>query len=263
LAGDLLKETQTATMEELLQLSTESLKDAAQKLWRDMCAPTCDGTLIPADVYQAWRNGEASDIGVIIGIPGHEMQVFRSFVGNRNYIDGIIATMTDIQKQDSMDDSTAKAVQAYIDAQTVSSSELEAKSKLVEQWLALCIYRNAVKLSAGGNHVHLMYWDEKPLIENLGSGSVDVAAALLGNGEALQMYGSVMNADLSATLQSLLIKFVHGDTLQLYPNEIKGIDAVNWNAYPLALIVSDGKLVCDTIENRLTEVRDLFDYIMS
>ena len=263
LAGDLLKETQTATMEELLQLSTESLKDAAQKLWRDMCAPTCDGTLIPADVYQAWRNGEASDIGVIIGIPGHEMQVFRSFVGNRNYIDGIIATMTDIQKQDSMDDSTAKAVQAYIDAQMVSSSELEAKSKLVEQWLALCIYRNAVKLSAGGNHVHLMYWDEKPLIENLGSGSVDVAAALLGNGEALQMYGSVMNADLSATLQSLLIKFVHGDTLQLYPNEIKGIDAVNWNAYPLALIVSDGKLVCDTIENRLTEVRDLFDYIMS
>ena len=45
-----------------------------------------------------------------------------------------------------------------------------------------------------------MYWDEKALIENLGSGSVDAAAALLGNGGALQMYGSVMNKDLSARL---------------------------------------------------------------
>lgn len=34
----LMKETHTSTMQELLQLDMQSLKDAAQRLWRDMCA---------------------------------------------------------------------------------------------------------------------------------------------------------------------------------------------------------------------------------
>ena len=250
LAKDLLKETQTSTMEELLQLNTESLKDAAQKLWGNMCAPTCDGTLIPADVYQAFRDGAASDIELIIGIPGNEMQVYRSFVGNQNYMEWILAATADIQND--TDASAADALQVHMEAQTDSSSALEAKSKFVEQCLVQSIYRSAEKLSEGGNQVQMMYWDEKPLIENLGSGTVDVAATLLGNGDALQMYGNVMNADLSETLQTLLVKFIRGDDLQLYPNEIKGTDAIHWRAFPLALIVSDGKVVCDTIEGRLT-----------
>ena len=237
-------------MEELLQLNTESLKDAAQKLWGNMCAPTCDGTLIPADVYQAFRDGAASDIELIIGIPGNEMQVYRSFVGNQNYMEWILAATADIQND--TDASAADALQVHMEAQTDSSSALEAKSKFVEQCLVQSIYRSAEKLSEGGNQVQMMYWDEKPLIENLGSGTVDVAATLLGNGDALQMYGNVMNADLSETLQTLLVKFIRGDDLQLYPNEIKGTDAIHWRAFPLALIVSDGKVVCDTIEGRLT-----------
>lgn len=77
-----------------------------------------------------------------------------------------------------------------------------------------------------------MYWDEKPLIENLGSGSVDAAAALLGNRGALEMYGSVMDADLSEILQALLAKFIRGDDLSLYNNEIKGVDTLEWEAFP-------------------------------
>ena len=261
LAGALLKETGAGTMEELSRLSTETLKDAAQKLWRDMCAPTCDGTLIPADVYRAWQEGAASDIGFIIGIPGNEMQVYRSFIGNQKYTDEIFAAITEMR--DCMDDSAAGALQAYMEAQTAASSELEAKSKLVEQWLALHLYRSAAALSEGGNQVRLMYWDEKPLIGNLGSGTVDVAAALLGNRDALQMYGNVMNTDLSETLQLLLVKLIRGEDPELYPNEIKGIYAVNWRAFPMALIVSDGQLQCGPIEDRLTEIQGLSDFVVS
>ena len=107
-----------------------------------------------------------------------------------------------------------------------------------------------------------MYWDERALIENLGSGTADVLATLLGNGEALQMYGSVMNADLSETLQALLLKFVSGDALQLYRNEISGLDSLDWKAFSKALIVAGGKLACDTIEDRITEVKGLLDYMV-
>ena len=261
LAQALLKETRTSTMEELSHLSTEALKDASQKLWRDMCGPTCDGTLIPADVFQAWQNGTASDIGIIIGIPGNEMQVYRSFVGDQNYTEELSAAVTDLQN--SVDDSAAGALRAYTETQAASGSGLEAKSKLVEQCLAVSLYRSAEILAEGGNQVRLIYWNEKPLIGNLGSGTVDAAAALLGNGEALQLYGNVMNADLSETLQLLLAKFIHGEDLQLYPNEIKGIDALTWRAFPLALIVSDGKVQCGPIEDLLPEIGSLPDFIES
>ena len=257
LAKALLKETNTSTMDELLKLDTEVLKEAAQKIWQNMCAPTCDGILIPVDVNKAFLNGAAAGIEFVIGIPSDETGVFRAFVGSQNYEELISAGMAGIQS--CMDAPVSGEVQAYIETQMKNSTELEAKSKLVGQWLALGIYRSAVKLSAGGNKVHLMYWDEKSLIEKLGSGTVDVAASLLGNGEALQMYGSVLKKDMSEILRTLLKKFINGDKLELYPNEISGVDAFEWKAYPKALVVSDGKLLCDTIEDRLTEIKGLLD----
>ena len=71
-----------------------------------------------------------------------------------------------------------------------------------------------------------------------------------------------MNADLSETLQTLLLKFVSGDALQLYRNEISGLDSLDWKAFSKALIVADGKLACDTIEDRITEVKGLLDYMV-
>ncbi len=240
LARKLAEETQAGTMEALLQLKTESLKDAAQRLWENMCAPTCDGARIPVDVYRAWRDGAASGVDFIIGIPSDEMRVLRSFIGSQNYETLVNAGMADLKA------ALAGATQAQVGTQTAATG-LEAKSKRVELWNAFCIYRSAAKLSQGGNTVHLLYWDEKPLIENLGSGSVNAEATLLGNSDASQMYGSVMNADLSEILQRLLLKFVNGEALQLYPNEIKGVDALDWKAFPRALIVSDEKLVCERI----------------
>ena len=260
LAKALLKETNTSTMAELLQLDAETLKAAAQRLWMNMCAPTCDGKLIPKQVYEAYRNGAASCIEFIVGITGGGMQAYRSSVGGRNYEDAVNAAVDDMQGY--MDPSITGAVRAYIEARTAASSELEAKSKLAAQYIALGVYRVAAKLSQGGSKVRLMYWDEKALIENLGSGTADVLATLLGNGEALQQYGSVMNADLSEPLQALLLKFVSGDALQLYRNEITGFDGLEWKAFPQALIVSDGKIMCDTIEDRITDVKELLDYMV-
>lgn len=247
LAKDLLKETHTSTMAELLQLDTEVLKDAAQRLWQNMCAPTCDGTLIPADVYQAFRSGAASGIEFVIGIPSSQMQEFKSLVGEKRCKEGILSDIEDMAN--SLDDTSVREIKASI----------EAKSKLVEQWLALCIYHVAETLSEGGNRVYLMCWDENPLIEKLGSGTVDATATLLGNSDALQMYGNVMNADLSEVLQSMLWKFINGDALKLYHNEIAGIDAFDWKTFPKALIVSDGKLQCDTIDDWVKEIKDLLN----
>ena len=261
LAKDLLKETECRTMEELLQLDTETLKGVAQELWKDMCTPTVDGNLIPADVYHAYEEGAASEIEFIIGIPSRESRIIRDFLSEEEYEILTVNVMADISG--SLDESLATKVQEYVRTQAAISSELDARSKVIDQWIALCIYRCAWKLSEGGNKVRVMYWDEKSLIENLGSGTVDVAAMLLGNGEALQLYGSVLDKDLSVTLQEFLHKFVKGDALQLYRNEIKGIGDIDWEPFHKALIVSNKKFSCDTIEDRLKEIEGLFDFAVS
>jgi para-nitrobenzyl esterase len=261
LAKDLLKETNTATMEELLRLDADTLKDAAAKLWQDMCAPTCDGTLIPTDVCRAYQESAANGIEFIIGIPSNESQVFRSFIGEESY-EKLVKIGTD-GIQSAIDGSLADEVQEFIESQTALSSELEAKSKLIDQWIAIHSYRSAMKLSESGNKVHVMYWDEKALIEKLGSGTVDAAAALLGNNDALQIYGGVVDKDLSEILQGFLQKFINGDALTLYHNEIHGVDAISWMAFPYALIVSDKKILCDKIEGRLKEIKGVFEFMIN
>ncbi|MBR1602137.1 MAG: carboxylesterase family protein [Synergistaceae bacterium] len=264
LAKDLLNETGSSTMQELAALSTDSLKAAAQRLWKHLCAPTCDGKFIPVDAYKACQAGAASGIDFIVGIPRNETQVLRAFVGESNYEEFLHFTVKDMQQY--FDAQVAQTVQDYIDTQTAAVGELEAMRKLAEQWIAIWMYRVAVKLAAGGNKVHLMYWDEEPLIENLGSGSVDAITALLGNSKASQMYGNVMNADLSVILQSLLVKFINGKALQLYQNEIKGIDAFNWPAFNdkrQALIAADNKIKCAAIDDKLTDIKGFLDFMIN
>ena len=85
---------------------------------------------------------------------------------------------------------------------------------------------------------------------------------MLGNDEALQMYGDVMNDDLSQTLQNLLVKYIKGALLQMYSNEVRGYEAFEWKTYPQAFLAMDDKLECDMIEGRLTEIKGLLDFVI-
>lgn len=236
LAKKLLQETKTGSMQELLQLKTESLKAAGQTLWQSMCGPVCDGAWIPSDMYRAYREGAASGIEFIIGIPRGEMAVYRSFIGEEKYEDLVSAEAAYLED---------------LEDRTGGSDTLEEKEKRLERWYLRSMYRSAKMLAKGGSPVHLLYWDEKPLIGKLGSGTVDAAATLLGNGDALLLYGNVMNKDLSEILQSLLQKYVSGEAMELYANEIRGVDALEWNPFPEALIVSEETLRCGRIEDLL------------
>ena len=261
LAKALLKETSTTTMEELRRLPTEQLKQAAQKLWLNVIAPTCDGKLIPSDVYEAYRSGSVSCGEFIFGIPSDERQIYKSYIGAKKYEDFILGRTDEIISY--LDAGTANAVNAYIREQMATMPELEAKAKLFEQWAALCIYFGAKELSVGGSKVHLLLWNRKPLLKNLGAGTIDVAASFLGNLDASLMYGNVMNFDLSDMLQLFLKKFVNGDRMQLYKNEIKGVKAIDWTVFPQALSVSDKGVHCGPIEDKLTEIKSLLDFTNS
>lgn len=264
LAKKLLQETSTTTMEELLHLSTERLQEASQKLLKELylSGPTRDGKLIPVDVLEAYRNGAADRIEFLIGVAKNERQVYKSVVGNQNYEEFVSNELNAILRYlDVASVQDAQAIRTYIREQAETMPEVEAKAKVVEECSALGVYLSAKKLSEGGNKVYLLYWDVKPLLENLGSGTVDVAAAFLGNSEVAQAYGNVINADLSELLRGFLVKFMRGDAMRFYNNEIKGVSAIDWQKYPKALVVSDKEFRCEPIEDKLTEVKSLLRFI--
>ena len=140
--------------------------------------------------------------------------------------------------------------------------ELEAKAKTYEQIYTLSTYRAAQKLSDSGNKVKLLYWNVKPLIENLGSGTVDVAATFLGSQQAVKVYGNVLNKDIAETLQRLFQKFESGKAVQLHNNEIKGVNAIDWKEFPNALIVSEKGFKCEQIFDKLTEFKLSPEFIL-
>ena len=259
-AKKLLEETGAKSMDELQRLSTEQLKDANQKLGLHRVAPTCDGKFIPVDVFDAYKNGAADGIEFIIGIPSNEGHVYKSFIGEENYEEFMAETIEEILSF-YLDDATADSVKNYIENQAKNMTEVEAKGKFFEQWSALSIYRSAMQLAAGGNKVHMMYWDVKPLIENLGSGTVDAVSAFFGNSKTSQMYGNVLDTAISTILQRFLKKFISGESLSLYNNEIKGVAAIDWKKFPKALVVSNKEFKCESIEDRLTEIDGLLDFI--
>lgn len=100
----------------------------------------------------------------------------------------------------------------------------ERLKEATQKLLADLSYQKLVK---NGNKVHILYWDVKPLIKNLGSGTVDVLMAFLGNNEAAQIYGKVLNQDTAKTLRNLFREFISGEELKLFNNEIKGISAIS------------------------------------
>ncbi len=302
-AKKLMQVTSTTTMNELVNLSTEQLKEAAQKLMSESFAPTLDGRLIPSDVYAAYKAGLASGIEFIIGIPGNEMQIYKSSVGKDKYEQFMSETLTYILNcLDAISPEKANDVRRYIEtankaanktsvetanetvtktstntaAETVTktanktstntatvtatvTSTVSSAAHIVEQVYSLMTYYCAKKLAESGNKVHLFYWGVKPLIEKLGSGTIDVAATFLGNREAAQMYGDVLNYDVSETLQNLFRKFKDGKTMQLYNNEIKGIAAIDWKEFPQALIVSEKSFQCGLILDRITDIKSLLE----
>ena len=259
-AKKLLEETGAKSMDELQRLTSAQLKDLNQKIGLHRIAPTCDGKLIPSNVFDAYKNGAADGIEFIVGIPSNEGHVLKSFIGEENFEEFVSETIEETLSS-YLDADTAAAVRNYIENRAKHTTALEAKGKFFEQWNALSMYLSAMQLAAGGNNVHLMYWDVKPLIENLGSGTVDVVLALFGNSKISQMYGNVLDPAISEILQHFLKKFISGETMSLYNNEIKGVKDIDWKEFPCALIVSNKNFECAPIEDRLHEIDGLWEFM--
>ena len=68
-----------------------------------------------------------------------------------------------------------------------------------------------------------------------------------------------MKESISEVLQAFLMKAAQGEALELYTNEVDGVDAIQWETYPNILAVSKNRIQLQTVENTLTDAKEMLD----
>lgn len=264
LAGLLKEEFSAESMSDLLRIPEEDLKEFSIRNYCDLSAPVCDGRLIPKDIYQAARNGEAGNIEFMIGISENETGCYTSLVG-----EDTLASLIDLYSENFLNrhgEEKAAEIGRILSEKEAELGAFQAKAWLINiLFYSVAMLRFADCLQKSGNKVYCFHWKVKQLIEKLGSGSISLLSTLLSNSDAGAHLGTLVNSNVELIMQTLLMKFVKGEEVSLFDNELNGVNAVAWDSYPGILSVSDEKLFCsENLEGPDAEmIRKLFDIVSS
>ena len=98
-----------------------------------------------------------------------------------------------------------------------------------------------------------MFWNVDAIIKNLGAGDVDIINTLLGNDEVGVAYGSAVKESIREILQTLTVKFINGDKLELFNGELEGINAIKWKEFPSVLTVNNNEVKSQPVKKAMVE----------
>lgn len=223
--------------DDLVKIPEEELRSYIQETEAVTCCPLGDGTLFPKDPEQAAAEGKTGDIEFIYGIAKNEMAIFKASVYPESYERWVNASAKEILE------SSAEEAQKLRDPYLLKEKELgkmAANEWLLETWNGPdAVFSLMEKTNASSGRAYAAYFDIEPNIKYLGSGSVLMAATILGTKEAALSFGTIVNDDLAEIMQALILKFLHGEKPELYQNELDGVEALSWEPGPGVLHVTE------------------------
>ena len=258
LAARLLMAGDVSCMEELLALPEEKIAALTQELSAYMTTPDCDGRLIPKEVYKACQNGAAGSISFIL-CGARDMAAAYSAAIGRDNCEDLFADIFEVifhEYSVTRPELTEKLVSIFAEKEA-NVGKAKAEAELLNLIDHMSFLELAEDLRSGGSSVRAMYWDMDAVIESLGVSDVNIVSTFLGNSEFGVSYGSVVDETVRDILQTLVLKFIHGEAPELYTNEIKGVDEINWEVYPDVLVVSKDDIQLQSAGTALKDAKKL------
>ncbi len=258
----LAKEFNASSMQDLVSLSTEQLKEFVDRHSAEMSEPVCDGRLFPKNLYDAALEGKTGDIEFIFALSNDEVKTYDSIVGEeitqqwlQPYLNLIVNGGSAERKE------MLESIIAEKEAET--GDRKQAEKWLINYWYSLAsMLKVADNLKKAGKKIRCFYWNTETLVDKLGSGTIQIVPTLLGNSKAAETLGSIVNENIKQILQALIMKFVNGEEeICLSNNEIKGVMEINWEEYPKVLSISDKKIEC--LEDFMGDEMPLINRILS
>lgn len=222
----LAKEFHAKTVQDLLNVPTNQLKKAVAKYTQEGGAPVCDGKFLPKDIDEIFKRGTENNIEYVIGLPEDEISNIRAILGDE-------AVRNELEKwrQDLVNERELYGhVSQYLKKTAVNKNDEYAKLVKVVNFISF-IYApllSARYLSSNGHKVHCFLWNITPSVKNFKSNSLSFISTIMGNFGVGEEFGYINDNTLREIMQLFLNKFVHNEKIELYNNEIIGVEAFDW-----------------------------------
>lgn len=259
LGKTLAAELDAKSMDELLSVSEDTLAQMLPKLVSLAAEPVCDGVLITKDVYRAYKDGKAGSTEFMFCVSASESEIFKSMFPEGAELWNDEAWEAVLNR---LGDKKERFLELY-EEDCKTGDKKAVRNKYLDSWIfKVPAHLLCENISAAGSKAYFMYWDVKPVVARLGAGSLSAVTTILGNSEAAEAYGQITDKEMEQILQALLVKFMRGEDVGLYNNEIYLFEELKWREYTAsernALHVRDDRITCE--ENCIDEIsRKLID----
>ena len=119
---------------------------------------------------------------------------------------------------------------SFFDDET--ENDTEARKALISDFqYKASVLHDCRTLTKGGSKVRCFYWDVKGSIEKLTANSVSIVSTILGTNKIAEQMGYLNDQNLTMIMQAFVGKYIQGKPMELYQNELKGVQAIDWQEF--------------------------------
>ncbi len=228
----LSEEFHAEKISDLQALSADKLRDFSEKYYGLLELAPRDGKLVPEDIEKMYLSGIASDIEFVFGIVADNASGWQAMVAGDLSTQEMVNSYYDLFKNAIGIDKADKAdilLQNYIGS---GLNVTDAKRALLSDFFyKAAVLHDCKTLLRGGSKVRCFYWDVKGDIEKLTANSASMMTAILGNSEIAEQMGYLNNQSITEIMQAFVGKFILGQSLSFFNNELKGFPEIVWKEY--------------------------------
>ena len=214
---------------DLKSVTAEQLREFSTQYYDLIETPPRDGRHAPQDITKAYLDGAASGIEFIFGFASDDISSWKGMLAGEVDLDCIMDEYYEQMKKYFGGDTVDKMLEKY---EMSGLSSADAKWKLLEDFQYKAAVLNDCKaLSKSGCTVRCFLWDVKGDIKNMTANTVSMLTAFLGNREIAEQMGYLHEKVMTVIMQSFMNKYIHGQSIEFYNNELKGVSKITWDEF--------------------------------
>jgi len=201
----LLEEANADTMEDLLTLNEETLKEINIKLNDYSNFPERDGIIIPEDLYEAYYNGSSKNIDMLIGTNHDESRYWIRAFGNEYVSQMAIPILYENNMKEVSDDDKNKA-ERFVRLQE-SSYPWSISEFYNELLFRLPAMEQAIGHSKNEGNAYMYYWADKTSYKSVSANHGVELSVVLNNLNSTVYEEHLINKHLVDMVQTMWVNF--------------------------------------------------------
>jgi len=221
----LLKESGAESIDKLINLSEEQIKKINESLNEYNNFPMRDGKIIPENIYQAYKDGEANDVDILIGTNADEANYWINEVGGIAIYKFLIPVMyeNNISRLTDEDMKKVKQFRDYLDLKNV----WEITEFYNEVLFRVPAIAQAESHADNGGNTYMYYWTYPSVLENMGACHAVELAYVFNNLSETITTGDNIDVNLANTVQEMWTNFVRNGNPSTSSLEWKQYDSTS------------------------------------